>query len=330
MSLAALRTSSKGLLNKIKESNTTTTTNNSRAVDERIWKPTFDKEKGTGTATIRFMPACPAEVNELPYIKVHSHSFQGPTGKWYIEKSLSTIGKVDPVGDLNRRLWNSGIESDKEICRNQKRKTTYFANVLILKDPAHPELEGKVMIYEYGAKIAKMLHEAAFPTAEFEGEDPPEELNAFDVFEGADFTIRMVGHKMKDSQGREIVVPNYDKSSFKDRAPLYGGDEAKIEAVWNKCHPLQPLIASDKFKSAEALQSRLVEVLGPYVGSGVPTVGGAIHTSAGEDDDQPAAPAPAPKRQPRATTTATPAAAPAKTAEAEDEDAFAFLRELED
>ena len=134
MSLAALRSSNKNMLGKIKESDNAKQSSGTRAVDERIWKPTFDKEKGTGTATIRFMPACLSEVDELPYIKVHSHSFQGPTGKWYIEKSLSTIGKPDPVGLLNRALWNSGVESDKEICRNQKRKTTYFANVLIIKD----------------------------------------------------------------------------------------------------------------------------------------------------------------------------------------------------
>jgi hypothetical protein len=324
MSLAALRSSSKNMLNKIHESNAKAASGGSRAQDERIWKPTFDKERGTGTATIRFLPPCAAEVNELPYLKIHSHAFQGPTGKWYIEKSLSTLGlRNDPVGRLNSALWNSGIESDKEICRNQKRQTKYYANILVIKDPAHPENEGKVKIYEYGPGIAKLLEEAAFPTAEFEGETPAEPLNPFDVDNGAELVIRMVGHKMKNSRGADIVVPNYDKTSFKDRSALCGGDDAKIEEVWNKCYPLKSLISDDQFKSVEALQARLVEVLGPVVGSGVSTIGGIEHVSEPEE-----------KAPPKATTQKSPRANNTKPAvvaavDKGDDDDFSFLNDID-
>lgn len=319
MSLAALRSTSKTMLDKIKESNTPKQAGaNSRATDERIWKPTFDKEKGNGTATIRFLPAAPAEINDLPYIKVHSHAFQGSSGKWYIEKSLSSIGKPDPCGDLNYRCWNSGVESDKDNARSRKRKTVYFANVLIIKDPAHPELEGKVMIYEYGPQIAKMIEAAAYPSAEFEGDEVPPALNAFDIDAGADFVIRATGRTMKDSKGKTVTVPNYEKSSFKAPAPLLGGKDKEIEKVWNQCHLLQPLLAADQFKTFEQLQKRLVEVLGPVVGSGIPTVAGTTivaSTPADDDNDAPFVP----DSKPRPTMVKD-----------DDDDDMSFLREIAD
>lgn len=274
MSLSALRKANQDVLAKLKQSDTPQQTNDkSRFEDKRLWKPTFDKEKGIGSATIRFMPACEAELGELPYAKIFSHAFQGSTGKWYIEKSLSTIGKKDVLSQLNQRLWNSGVESDKEVARGMKRKTTYFANVLIIKDSAHPELEGKVMLYEYGPAIANLIKNAAFPPPpEFEDDAVVDPMNAFDVFEGADLVIKMVGKKLKNYKGEDVLVPDYERTAFREPAPLFGGDEDKIEAVWKQCHPLKPFTAEDQFKTNAQLSKRLIEVLGSHAGSGVVTV----------------------------------------------------------
>lgn len=322
MSLAALRSSSKNMLDKMKTSEKhDQNQSGTRAVDERIWKPTFDKEKGSGTAIIRFLPAAPAEVEELPYVKIYSHAFQGPTGKWYIEKSLSSIGKPDPCGELNKRCWNSGVESDKDNARSRKRKTTYFANILVIKDPAHPELEGKVMIYEYGPQIHKMIEDAAYPPApEFEGDEAVEALNAFDIDNGADFVIRITGRTLKNSKGQNITVPNYEKSSFKAKAPLANGKEKEMERIWNECHLLQPFYDQSEFKTYEALQKRLVEVLGPQVGSGIPTAGGTTisQNTANDDDDDDSQPVRQPARP-----------APASSSSEPDDEDLAFLRDLD-
>jgi len=320
MSLNALRSSSKNMLEKMKASDKPEK-GGSRAVDERIWKPTFDKEKGSGTAIIRFLPAAPSEIDEYPYVRVYSHAFQGPTGKWYIENSLSTIGKPDPCGELNKRCWDSGVESDKDNARSRKRKTTYFANVLVIKDPAHPELEGKVMIYEYGPQIHKMIEDAAYPKApEFEGDEVVEPMNAFDIDNGADFVIRINGRTMKNSKGQTVTVPNYEKSSFKAKSPLAGGKEKEMEKIWNQCHPLQPFYDEKEFKTYESLQKRLVEVLGPQVGSGIATALGTTvsRNSSVEDEEDDAPPVRTQVRQ----------AAPVQTSEPDDED-LAFLREIE-
>ena len=96
--------------------------------DDRFWRLEGDKA-GNGTATLRFLPR--VEGDELPWVRIFSHGIQGPTGKWYIENSLTTLGENDPVGELNTQLWNSGSEANKEIARKQKRKLSFIANILV-------------------------------------------------------------------------------------------------------------------------------------------------------------------------------------------------------
>ena len=194
MSFAALKKQG-SLLDKLnKEINKTEVT--SGFIDDRLWKPQMGKE-GIGSAIIRFLP--PAKGNELPWAKVWSHAFQGPGG-WYIENSLTTIGQNDPVGELNRSLWNSGLDSDKEIARKQKRKLSYYSNIYVIKDAASPENEGRVFLYKYGKKIHDKIIAAMQP--EFEGEEP---INPFDFWQGADFNLRI-----KKVAG----FWNYDSSTF--------------------------------------------------------------------------------------------------------------------
>jgi hypothetical protein len=225
--------------------------------DDALWKPTFDEDRGTGSAVIRFLPY---SEDELPWVKVFSHGFKGPTGKWYIENSLTTLGKDDPVGQLNSRLWNSGVESDKQVARDQKRRTSYFANVLVIKDPANRENEGKVFVYRFGKKIFDKIQAELNP--EFDDLDP---VNVFDLWEGKNLNIRM-----KKVAG----YLNYDSSSFESQSPV-DADDAVIEKHLENTYNLKErYLGEDAFSSFEDLRKHLFEVLGPYSGSGVPTVEG--------------------------------------------------------
>ena len=212
-------------------------------VDERIWKPVMDKS-GNGFAVIRFLPAIKGE--DLPWAKVWNHAFQGPTGQWYIENSLTTIGQNDPVSEMNSAYWNSGVESDKEIARRQKRKLQYFANILVIKDGANPQNEGKVFLYRFGKKIFDKCMEAMQPA--FEDETP---VNPFDFWEGADFKL-----KIRKVDG----YWNYDKSEFDSPSPLFDDDE-KLEEVWKKQYSLAEFTAPSNFKSYDELKTRLDTVL---------------------------------------------------------------------
>lgn len=214
------------------------------SVDTRFWRLDPDKA-GNATAVIRFLPR--VEGDELPWVRIFNHGFEGPTGKWYIENSLTTIGEKDPVAELNSKLWNSGIEANKEIARKQKRRLGYITNILIVSDPKHPENEGQVKLFKFGKKIFDKIMDKARPT--FEDEKP---VNVFDLWSGADFRIRM----------RKVDgYSNYDQSAFLEPSALYAGDEKKLLDLVAKQHKLSPFIAKDQFKSYEELSRKLNEVL---------------------------------------------------------------------
>ena len=218
--------------------------------DERLWKPEVDKS-GNGYAVIRFLPAVEGE--DMPWAKVWNHAFQGPTGQWYIENSLTTLGKNDPVSEMNSAYWNTGIESDKEIARKQKRKLQYFSNIYVVSDTKHPENEGKVFLFRYGKKIFDKVMAAMQP--EFEDEKA---INPFDFWEGANFKLKI----------RKVAgYWNYDSSDFDNASALFDNDE-KIEETWKTAYPLAEFSAATNFKSYEELKTRLDTVL-----SGSVTVG---------------------------------------------------------
>tara|TARA_B110000914_G_scaffold7278_1_gene6094 strand:+ start:742 stop:1626 length:885 start_codon:yes stop_codon:yes gene_type:complete len=230
--------------------------------DERLWKPEVDKS-GNGYAVIRFLPAVEGE--DMPWAKVWNHAFQGPTGQWYIENSLTTLGKNDPVSEMNSAYWNTGIESDKEIARKQKRKLQYFSNIYVVSDSKHPENEGKVFLFRYGKKIFDKLMAAMQP--EFEDEKA---INPFDFWEGANFKLKI----------RKVAgYWNYDSSDFDTSSAIFDNDE-KIEEVWKTQYPLGEFTAASNFKSYEELKTRLDAVL-----SGSVTVGNVAE----ELEDRPTA-----------------------------------------
>ena len=213
-------------------------------VDERLWKPTMDKS-GNGYAVIRFLPAPNGE--DLPWVKLWNHASQGPTGQWYIENSLTTLGKNDPVSEYNSKLWNSGIETDKEIARKQKRKLQYYSNIYVVSDSANPQNEGKVFLYRYGKKIFDKVMEAMQPA--FEDETP---VNPFDFWEGANFKL-----KLRKVDG----YWNYDKSEFDNTSALLDGDDGALEEVFNGQYSLAEFTAPSNFKSYDELKTRLDMVL---------------------------------------------------------------------
>ena len=259
MSLETLRKSNSldKLLNAVKEDSAPQ--EKKSYVDERLWKPELDKS-GNGYAVIRFLPAVEGE--DMPWAKVWNHAFQGPTGQWYIENSLTTVGQKDPVSEHNTKLWNTGLESDKETARKQKRKLQYFSNIYVVSDSKHPENEGKVFLYRYGKKIFDKLMAAMQP--EFEDETP---INPFDFWEGANFKL-----KIRKVDG----YWNYDKSEFETPSAL--GDDSVIESVWKKQYSLKEFTAPTNFKSYEELKTRLDAVL-----SGTVSVGNVTDTM----DDEP-------------------------------------------
>ncbi len=267
-----------------------------KQVDERFWKPEVDIS-GNGYAVIRFLPAPEGET--VPWAKVYSHAFQGPGG-WYIENSLTTLGENDPVGEVNRRLWNDGTEEGKEIARRQKRRLSYYSNILVVKDPKNPSNEGKVFLYKYGKKIHDKILAAMKP--EFQDETP---INVFDLWEGANFKL-----KIKKVAG----FWNYDSSEF-DSVAAISSDDNELEALYNKEYSLEAFTSRSEFKSYEDLQRRLNLVLGTPAPK-VTTV-----------DDEEYEPVAAPTSSFREKVGAKPSPVKEETI-VEDDDALSYFRQL--
>jgi len=264
--------------------------------DDRFWTPEVDKS-GNGFAVIRFLP--PPKGEELPWVRIWNHGFQGPTGKWYIENSLTTLGKTDPVSELNTELWATGLESNKDIVRKQKRRLAYISNIYVVKDPAHPENEGKVFLYKFGKKIFDKIKDVMQP--QFEDEEP---INPFDFWKGANFKL-----KIRNVEGYR----NYDKSEFESAGPL--GDDDEMESVWNRQHSLQEFLDPKHFKSYDELKSKLMSVL---------TTSGSVVTAQESDLEEFESP-PKPKA---AAKPQTPVAQPKKEYEEDDDESLSFFAKL--
>lgn len=216
--------------------------------ENKYWKPTLD-QAGNGYAVIRFLPA--PEGEDVPFVRLYTHAFKGPTGQWYIENCLSTLKQDDPVNELNNKLWNS-TEDDKSPertqARVQKRKLNFISNIYIVSDPSNPENEGKVFLFKYGKKIFDKLKDA--PKPEFEGETA---IDPFDLWEnGANFRL-----KIRKVDG----YPNYDKSDFATPEPLFDNDDEYGEKLVN-IHSLQEIVDTKNFKAYDVLKERLHRVLG--------------------------------------------------------------------
>ena len=306
-SFAALKQSRQSSLDALtKELSKLNTQSQGSDEDSRFWKPTVDKA-GNGMATIRFLP--PPEGEDMPFVRIFEHGFKGPTGLWYIENSLTTLGKQDPVSEYNSQLWNSTTDDAspaRKQVRDQKRRLNFISNILVVKDSANPANEGKVFLYKYGKKIFDKINEAMNP--QFDDEKP---MNPFDLWEGANFKL-----KIRQVEGYR----NYDKSEFESPAPI-SDDDATLEKIWKQEHSLQDFLDPSKFKSYDELKAKLSRVLGL---DGSAAGARANATKKAEDsapwDDE----APAPKAK------AAPAPKMAESFAEDDDDTMAFIKNLAD
>jgi hypothetical protein len=218
--------------------------------DNRFWQPEVDKA-GNGYAVIRFLPAPAVDGDDaLPWVRIFNHGFKGPSGKWYIENSLTTIGQKDPVSEYNSQLWNATSDENspqRKQAREQKRRLTYIANILVVTDPKNPANEGQVKLFKFGKKIFDKITLAMNP--QYQDEKP---MNPFDLWNGANFKI-----KIRQVEGYR----NYDLSSFDNPTPL-SEDDAMLEKIWKSEYSLKEFTDPKNFKSYDELKRKLNDVLG--------------------------------------------------------------------
>lgn len=227
----------------------------SSSADERFWKPERDKS-GNGSAVIRFLPEPEVDGSDaLPFVRIFDHGFKGPTGKWYIENSLTTLNQKDPVSEFNSALWNETEDENswqRKQAKDQKRRLHYISNILVISDTKNPSNEGKVFLFKYGKKIFDKISMLMHP--EFEGDQP---VNPFDMWKGANFKLRI-----RTVDG----YPNYDQSVFEAPAPL-SNDDAYLEKLWKSEYSLKEHVDPKNFKGYNELKAKLDDVLGMNMSS---------------------------------------------------------------
>ena len=266
--------------------------------DNRFWRPEVDKA-GNGYAVIRFLPSVAGE--DVPFVRLFDHAFKNAaTNQWFIDSCLTTVNEKCPVCEHNSALWATETKENQALVRNQKRKLSFISNIYVVKDPSHPENEGKVMLFKFGKKIFDKLNAAMNP--EFEDEQP---LNPFDLWSGANFKL-----KIRKVEGYQ----NYDKSEFEDPSALFDDDE-RLESIWKSEYPLLPFLDRANFKSYDDLKGRLSRVLG-LEGRSAPAQSKPA-ASAWDEEEAPI---------PRAAAPAAPAKDSAPWDEAEDDDLSMFQR----
>lgn len=240
------------------------------------WKPTIGKD-GNGFAIIRFLPA-PAN-EKAPFVRLWYHGFQGPGG-WYINNSRTTLGEPDPMSEYNTILWDTGDERQRSAVRRQKRKLSYYSNILVIRDPGNPANEGKVFMFKYGQKIFDKIASQANP--QYEGE---EKVNVFNMWEGANFRMKVSTSSFVNDDGDKITYPNYDESTF-DQPSAISDDDSVLESYYNSLQSLQELISEDKFKSYDELKKQMMRALrlksDPFAGG--PVVTGGVDAALAEKE----------------------------------------------
>jgi hypothetical protein len=219
--------------------------------DDRFYYPERDKE-GTGFALLRFLPA--VDETEAPFVEYFSHTFKGPSGKWYWDDCRTSIGDNCPVCEANRALIEAHGGNFKKcpdhvtkVVSSRKRKRQFVSNIYVVKDAATPENEGKVFLFKYGVKIMDKIKEAINPT--FEDQSP---FDPFNPWQGANFAFKI---RKVDGQ------TNYDSSSFNNEAPLFEDDD-KIMSLAESIVPLTEFTDPSNYTDYNEQKAKLARVLG--------------------------------------------------------------------
>lgn len=216
--------------------------------DNRFWR--LESKDGNGSAIIRFLPE--AKDDEIMWAKYYRHEFKGTQG-WLIDNCPTSIGEKCPVCEANNQLWNEGGSENEELARSRKRRLKYISNIYVVQDTVNPDNEGKVFLFQYGAKIFEFIDKKINPPEpEFKDMAPEEPVDVFDFFEGCNFRLRM---------RKKAGYVNYDMSTF-DEPSAISEDEAEVEEIWNSQHSLKEFISPDYYKSYDELKERFEKVSG--------------------------------------------------------------------
>ena len=225
-------------------------------VDERFWKPLVDSEKKLGAFVIRFLPA--PDPDREPWAHFYDHFFKTPSGKYYINKSLTTFNEPDPVTEHFFKLRNAcktDAEKNSPAIRLFSRKEAFVANILVVKDPGREENEGKVFLYRFPKAVFTLILETMNPPdAEFDDDIKP--MNPFSIFSGANLKL------IADDRKGGPQLRSYQSSKFMEPEPLFDGDKEKLKELYGNLYSLNEFDQRENFKEYSQLKKEFYDAMG--------------------------------------------------------------------
>lgn len=217
---------------------------NKYAKDERFYTLTKDKE-GSGAALIRFIPDSERCMIKRLY-KINTTITKNGKKRFVSEFSPTNIGQPDPFQEEWQRLWNEGL---KDEAKKYGRGVRYITNIKIIKDPACPENEGKIFLYEMSGSMKDKVQNSVDPSEQDRALGAtPKEL--FNPLKGNSF--RLVAKKGTNGQ------INYDSSEVvNDVTSIYDSVEQAIEDIKVNSHKLSDLLKPENYLSYDELKKKL-------------------------------------------------------------------------
>lgn len=217
---------------------------NKYAEDNRFYKLTKDKN-GNGAALIRFLPDSEKGMIQKLF-KVNTTITKNGKKRFVSEYSPSSIGQPCPFQEKWQELWNAG---DKEGSKLFGRGIKYVANIKVIKDPANPENEGKIFLYEMSGAMKDKIQNAVDPSEQDRALGAvPKEL--FNPIKGNSF--RLVAKRGANGQ------INYDSSEvINEVTSIYNSIEEAIEDIKTNTYKLSDLLKPESFMSYQQLQDKL-------------------------------------------------------------------------
>ena len=214
--------------------------------DGKEWRLKTD-QAGNGGAIIRFLPGRGDDA--LPFVKLINHGFKIGT-KWYIENCTSTFGDFDNCPVCAHLSANDSFNTNKNEYNTLKRKTSYWANILVIRDPSTPENEGKVFKFRFGQKIMDKIN-SMIEVDTAMGESP---VDVTCPFAGANFSLKVK---------RVGEHPNYDESKFGSVSEIANINSAEFQQqLFDAMHDITSIAAKSEFKTLEENTTKFKQVMG--------------------------------------------------------------------
>lgn len=218
--------------------------------DERFWNLSRD-ENDTGGALIRFL----IDPNQIPFIKMIRINANGGYNKRFVrEWSPLSIGLPDPFNEMFSKLWNEG---KKEEAKKFGRQIRYITNIKVIKDPANPENEGKIFLFNMSQTLFDKIKSAMVQTESMKalGEEP---IQVYNPVEGNNFLIKV----KKGSNG----ILTYEDSKFDSKITgIYKTEEEALKDIKENCYSLEEFLTPEFFLTYEELQDKIKWFMGETV-----------------------------------------------------------------